>query len=140
MKAVVCEAFGGPEVLALREVADPPPPGAGEVQVSIRARGAQYVDVLMLAGKYQFRPEPPFVPGSEAAGEVVAIGPDVTRFKIGDRVMSRHRLGAFAELGNSKADDCDLIPAALSLEEAAVFRNVYHTAHHALLQRGRLKA
>src|SRR5215472_15294672 len=70
MKAVVCEAFGGPEVLALREIPAPPPPGAGEVQVRIRARGAQYVDVLMLAGKYQFRPQPPFVPGSEAAGEV----------------------------------------------------------------------
>ncbi len=139
MKAVVCEAFGGPEVLALREVPDPPAPGAGEVQVRIGARGAQYVDVLMLAGTYQFRPEPPFIPGSEAAGEVVAIGPDVTRFRIGDRVMSRHRLGAFAELGNANAENCDRIPVALSLEEAAVFRGAYSTAYHALLQRGRLK-
>ena len=122
MKAVVCEAFGGPEVLALREVPDPPAPGAGEVQVRIRARGAQYVDVLMLAGKYQFRPEPPFIPGSEAAGEVVAVGPDVTRLGIGDRVMSRHRLGALAELGNANAENCDLIPGGLSVEEAAVFR------------------
>jgi NADPH2:quinone reductase len=94
----------------------------------------------MLAGKYQFRPEPPFIPGSEGAGEVVAVGPGVTGFKPGDRVMSRHRLGGFAQLGNSKAEDCDLIPSAMSLEEAAVFRNVYHTAYHALLQRGRLKA
>jgi NADPH:quinone reductase len=96
--------------------------------------------VLMLAGKYQFRPEPPFIPGSEGAGEVVAVGPGVTSFKPGDRVMSRHRLGGFAQLGNSKAEDCDLIPSGMSLEEAAVFRNVYHTAYHALLQRGRLKA
>jgi len=140
MKAVVCEAFGGPEVLTVRELPDPPPPGPGELQVRIRARGVQYVDVLMLAGKYQFRPEPPFIPGGEGAGEVVAIGPDVTGFKPGDRVMSRQRLGAFAELGNSKAEECDPIPAALSLEEAAVFRNVYHTAYHALLQRGRLTA
>src|SRR5882762_3436102 len=140
MKAIVCEAFGGPEVLALREVPDPPPPGAGEVQVRIGARGAQYVDVLMLAGKYQFRPEPPFIPGSEAAGEVVARGPDVTRFHIGDRVMSRHRLGAFAELGNAGAENCDLIPRGMSLEEAAVFRGAYSTAYHALLQRGRLTA
>jgi NADPH:quinone reductase len=95
---------------------------------------------LMLAGKYQFRPEPPFIPGSEGAGEVVAIGSGVTGFKPGDRVMSRHRLGGFAQLGNAKAEDCDLIPSAMSLEEAAVFRNVYHTAYHALLQRGRLKA
>jgi NADPH2:quinone reductase len=140
MKAVVCEAFGGPEVLALREVPDPPPPGPGELQVRIQARGVQYVDVLMLAGKYQFRPEPPFIPGSEGAGEVVAVGPGVTGVKPGDRVMSRHRLGGFAQLGNAKAEDCDRIPSAMSLEEAAVFRNVYHTAYHALLQRGRLKA
>jgi len=140
MKAVVCEAFGGPEVLALRQVPDPPPPGSGELQVRVQARGVQYVDVLMLAGKYQFRPEPPFIPGSEGAGEVVAVGPGVTSFKPGDRVMSRHRLGGFAQLGNSKAEDCDLIPSPMSLEEAAVFRNVYHTAYHALLQRGRLEA
>jgi NADPH2:quinone reductase len=140
MKAVVCEAFGGPEVLALREVPDPPSPGPGGLQVRIRARGVQYVDVLMLAGTYQFRPEPPFIPGSEAAGEVVAVGAGVTGFKPGDRVMSRHRLGAFAQSGNAKAEDCDLIPSAMGLEEAAVFRNVYHTAYHALLQRGRLKA
>ncbi len=140
MKAVVCEAFGGPEVLALREVPDPPPPGSGELQVRIQARGVQYVDVLMLAGKYQFRPEPPFIPGSEGAGEIVAIGAGVTGFKPGDRVMSRHRLGGFAQLGNSKAEDCDLIPSGMSVEQAAVFRNVYHTAYHALLQRGRLTA
>ena len=139
MKAVVCEAFGGPEVLSLRELPDPSPPGAGEVQVRITARGVQYVDVLMLAGKYQFRPEPPFIPGGEGAGEVVAIGPGVIGFKPGDKVMCRQRLGAFAERGNVKAEDCDLVPAAMSLEEAAVFRNVYHTAYHALLQRGRLK-
>src|SRR5438477_10521487 len=140
MRAVVCEAFGGPEVLALREVPDPPPPGSGELRVRIQARGVQYVDVLMLAGNSQCRPEPPFIPGSEGAGAVVATGPGVTGFKPGDRVMSRHRLGAFAQLGNAKAEDCDLIPSAMSLEQAAVFRNVYHTALHALLQRGRLKA
>jgi NADPH2:quinone reductase len=140
MKAVVCEAFGGPEVLAFRELPDPPPPGPGELQVRIRARGVQYVDVLMLAGKYQFRPKPPFIPGSEGAGEVIAVGSDVNGFKPGDPVMSRHRLGAFAELGNCKAEDCDPILGAMSLEEAAVFRNVYHTAYHALLQRGRMKA
>src|SRR5579859_877530 len=102
MKAMVCEAFGGPEVLAWRDLPDPPPPGKGEIQVRIRARGVQYVDVLMLAGKYQFRPDPPFIPGGEAAGEVIAVGPDVTGFEPGQRVMSRHTLGACAELGNAK--------------------------------------
>lgn len=140
MKAVVCEAFGGPEVLAVREVPDPPAPGAGEVRVRILARGAQYVDVLMLAGKYQFRPEPPFIPGGEAAGEILSIGPGVTAFKIGDRVMSRHSPGAFATMGNCKADACALVPAGMGIEEAAVFRGAYTTAWHALVQKGRLKA
>ena len=140
MKAVVCEAFGGSEVLALREVPDPPMPGPGEVQVRIEARGVQYVDVLMLAGKYQFRPEPPFIPGNEGAGEIVAVGEGVTRFKPGDRVMSRHRLGAYAQLGNARAVDCYPVPDGMSIEAAAVFSGAYMTAYHALLQRGRLKA
>ncbi|MBW4089591.1 MAG: NADPH:quinone oxidoreductase family protein [Proteobacteria bacterium] len=140
MKAMVCEAFGGPEVLALREVPDPPQPGAGEIQLRLRARGVQYVDVLMLAGKYQFRPDPPFIPGSEAAGEVLAVGPGVTRFRPGDQVMSRHRLGAFAERANAPESACDPVPQGLSLEQAGVFRAAHATAYHALLQRGRLAA
>jgi NADPH:quinone reductase len=140
MKAVVCEAFGGPEVLALRDLPDPPQPGPGEIQVRIGARGVQYVDVLMLAGKYQFRPEPPFIPGNEGAGEVVAVGDGVAQFKPGDRVMCRVRLGAFATLANALAEDCDPVPAGMSLEEAAVFRGAHHTAYHALIQRGRLQA
>jgi len=139
MKAVVCTAFGGPEVLSVREVPDPPPPGAGEIQVRIRARNAQYVDVLMLAGKYQFRPEPPFIPGGEAAGDVVAVGPGVTEFAVGDRVLSRHSPGAYAELGNSTVDQCDPLPAGMSFEDGAVFRSAYHTAWHALLQKGRMQ-
>ena len=140
MKAMVCEAFGGPEVLALRGVPDPPSPGPDEIQVRIAARGVQYVDVLMLAGKYQFRPEPPFIPGSEAAGVVVAVGDAVSEFRAGDRVMSRHALGAFAELGNAKAALCDRVPDAMSLEHAGVFRSAYATAYYALLQRGRMAA
>jgi NADPH2:quinone reductase len=140
MKAMVCEAFGGPEVLALREAPDPAPPAKGEIQVRIAARGVQYVDVLMLAGKYQFRPEPPFIPGSEAAGTVVAVGEGVSGFGVGDRVMSRHSLGALAEIGNAKAVLCDRIPHNMSFEEAGVFRGAYATAYHALLQRGRMVA
>jgi NADPH2:quinone reductase len=140
MKAMVCEAFGGPEVLKLRDVPDPAPPGPGEIQVRIRARGVQYVDVLMLAGKYQTRPEPPFIPGSEGAGEVLAVGSGVAQFRVGDRVMSRHSLGALAEIGNAKAALCDTIPERMSFEEAGVFRGAYATAYHALLQRGRLAA
>jgi NADPH:quinone reductase len=139
MKAMVCEQFGGPEVLVERELPDPPSPGAGEIQVRIAARGVQYVDVLMLAGKYQFRPEPPFIPGGEAAGYVAAVGSGVAGFQVGDAVMSRHTLGALAELGNAKAALCDKVPAGLSMAQAGVFRGAYTTAYHALLQRGRMQ-
>lgn len=140
MKAMVCESYGGPEVLALRDVPDPSPPGPDEIQVRIGARGVQYVDVLMLAGKYQFKPEPPFIPGNEAAGVVTAIGDGVAAFKVGDRVMSRHTIGACAELGNARAALCDKVPDGMSIEHAGVFRSAYATAYHALLQRGRMVA
>jgi NADPH2:quinone reductase len=140
MKAIVCGSFGGPEVLALREMPDPAPPGPGEIRVRILARGVQYVDVLMIAGKYQFRPEPPFVPGNEAAGVVEAVGAGVSGFRVGERVMSRHTRGACAEIGNAKAALCERVPDNMSIEAAAVFRSAYSTAFHALLQRGRLAA
>ena len=124
----------------IRELPDPPAPGAGEVQVRILARGAQYVDVLQVAGTYQTKPAMPFVPGGEAAGEIVAVGEGVSGFKVGDRVMSRHSGGAFQTLGNAAASSCDLLPAALSLEEGAVFRGAYSTAYYALVQKGRMKA
>lgn len=138
MRAVVCEAFGGPEVLAIRELPDPPPPGPGQVQVRIRARGVQYVDVLQLAGKYQVRPEPPFIPGGEAAGDVLAVGVGVTRFKPGDQVMSRHKSGAFVEKANAPEADCQPVPAGMSVEEAGVFLSGFATPYHALLQRAHL--
>ncbi len=68
------------------------------------------------------------------------VGLGVTDFRVGDRVMSRHTLGACAELGNAKAALCDHVPAGMSLEAAGVFRGAYATAYHALLQRGRMKA
>lgn len=139
MHAIVCESFGGPETLAWRDLSDPPPPAEGEIQVAIAARGAQYVDVLMIAGTYQFRPEPPFIPGSEAAGTVTAIGPGVTGFAVGDQVMSSHSPGAFATLANAKAARCAHVPVGLTMDEAAVFRGAHHTAYHALLQKGRLQ-
>ena len=85
-------------------------------------------------------PEPPFIPGGETAGHVVAAGSDVSDFAIGDAVMSRHTLGALAELGNARPALCDKVPAGLSMAQAGVFRGAYTTACHALLQRGRLAA
>src|SRR6266699_2396757 len=94
----------------------------------------------MLVGKYQCRPEPPFVPGNEGAGGTVSVGRGVTGFKPGDRIMSPHRPGALAQLGNARAENCSPVPAGMSIEQAAVFSGAYMTAYHALVQRARMKA
>ena len=139
MRAIVCEKWGGPDDLVLHRDWPEPEPGPGQVKVKLAARAVQYVDVLMIAGQYQTKPDRPFIPGGEAAGEVVAVGPGVTEFKIGDRVMSRHSPGAFADYGIGKVDETALVPPGMSMEQAASFRSAYSTAYHALVQRGSLQ-
>src|SRR3546814_8264838 len=89
MRAIVCERLGPPDTLVLRTDWPEPEPGPDEVKVRLLARAVQYVDVLMVAGQYQTKPPVPFIPGGEAAGEVVALGEGVTGFAVGDMVMSR---------------------------------------------------
>ncbi|MBT5666971.1 MAG: NADPH:quinone oxidoreductase family protein, partial [Rhodospirillaceae bacterium] len=125
--------------LVVREMPDPPAPGPGEIKVALAARGAQFVDVLMAAGEYQTKPPLPFVPGSEAAGEVIAVGSEVADFAVGDRVMTRHSPGAFAELATISADAALPVPDGMDLIQAAGFRSAYTTAYHALVQRARLQ-
>jgi NADPH2:quinone reductase len=105
----------------------------------ISAHAIQYGDVLMQPGKYQFRPDLPFISGSEAAGYAAAAEPDVGGFAIGDRLMSGRAAGAMAEPGNAKAELCDPVPSGLTLAQAGVFRGAYTTPYHALIQRSRLK-
>ena len=139
MRAVVCEKLGLPSDLVVRELPDPPAPGVGEIMVALAARGVQFVDVLMAAGEYQTKPPLPFIPGSEAAGKVIAVGPDVTDFTVGDNVMTRHSPGAFAELATISASAALPVPVGMDLIQAAGFRSAYTTAYHALVQRGRLQ-
>ena len=137
MRAIVCREFGPPDRLTVEERPDPEP-GMGEVLVRQEAWGVNYVDALMVAGGYQLRPGLPFVPGLEAAGTVVEAGFGSTVFEPGDRVVVSHRPGAFAELAAVAFDRVRRAPPELDMAEAAVFRSAYHTALHALLQRGRL--
>ena len=135
MKAVFCEAYGGPDVLVVREV-ETPRPGPGEVRVRLRARGVSYTDVLKVAGQYQVKDDPPFIPGGEASGEIVEVGPGVDGLAIGDRVLSG---GGFAEETVQKAASVIRLPPAVAFEAAAAFRSNYSTAYYGL-QRGRLEA
>ena len=135
MQAVFCEKFGTPQELVVREV-DSPPPGAGEVKVALRARGVSFVDVLSIAGQYQVKRQPPFIPGSEAAGVVVETGPGVDTVQPGERVLVT---AGFAEECVVPAAQVIRLPDSVSFETAAAFRSNYATAYYAL-QRGRLQA
>lgn len=138
MKAIVCRRLASPPDVEMREV-DEPVPGPGEIAVAVRAMGVNYVDVLMAAGLYQHRAEPPYVPGLEAAGTVAAVGEGVERFRPGDRVMTAHKPGAFAERVVVKAADAWPVPEGMDFVPAAGFRSAYHTAYHALAQRAGLR-
>ena len=86
MRAIFCEELGDPERLVLREVPSPTP-GPGEVKIALHARGVSFVDVLTIAGQYQTKRELPFIPGSEAAGVVLEVGPGAEGLAPGERVL-----------------------------------------------------
>lgn len=138
-RAIIADEFGPPEVYTIRDHAAPEP-GPGQIRVAIKAIGISYVDVLTAAGKYQVTPPLPFIPGSECAGIVEAVGEGVTNVAVGDRVMGSSFGGVFAEVGTFRASSFNKVPDALTLEEAAVFPPSYTTGFHALVDRGRLQA
>ena len=139
MKAVVCKAWGLPDTLVVEDVATPQP-GPGEVLIDIRAASVNYPDVLMIQKKYQVQPALPFIPGSEVAGVISALGAGVTSVKLGDRVIAFVGLGGFAEAVVAKAAGLVAIPPGLDDAVAASFTLVYGTSHHAVIDRGALKA
>ena len=139
MRAIVCSEFGSPDLLGIAEHPEPAPK-PGEVLVRHRAWGLNYVDVLMCAGGYQLKPQLPFVPGLEAAGDVIALGAGVKGVSIGDRVMTSARPGAFCEVMALDVSDTLPIPAPFGYAEAAVFRSAYMTAWNALVHGARLQA
>jgi NADPH2:quinone reductase len=139
MRAVVCEAWGGPELLVVKELpAMTPKPG--EVVVKIHAAGVNFPDVLIIQKKYQVQPELPFIPGAEIAGAVSAVGEGVTALAVGDRVAALCSVGGFAGEIAIDADKCVKIPDALSYDVAAGFVLAYGTSWHAVRDRAALQA
>ena len=138
MRAVLCEAWGEPEGLRLGEV-DAPEPGPGEVRLAVHAAGVNFADILMVAGKYQEKPPFPFTPGLEAAGVVEAVGSNVTRIALGDRVLALPASGAFAEAALAGEDSVFKIPEAMDFVTAAGFAVTYGTAQGALDWRAQLR-
>ncbi|MBK6962179.1 MAG: NADPH:quinone oxidoreductase family protein [Gammaproteobacteria bacterium] len=140
MKALVCEAYGPVENLVYRDMPDPVP-GAGEIRVAIEAIGVNFPDGLLVEGKYQAKPQVPFMPGGEFAGQVAALGPGASGFAVGDRVLGWNvGRGAYAEQIAVPAGELFPLPASMSMDQGAALLCATATAHHALRQRGRLQA
>ncbi|ABS62072.1 Alcohol dehydrogenase zinc-binding domain protein [Parvibaculum lavamentivorans DS-1] len=125
-------------VLRLDEV-ELPPPGKGEIRLRLKACSINFPDILMVQGKYQFKPELPFAPGMEGAGLVASVGEGVTKFKPGDRVVAGLRIGGFAEEVNISAEACRPIPGNMDFAKAAAYPAAYLTAYVALVCRGHLQ-
>lgn len=139
MKAYIVEAFGPVAGIGFKDV-EPGALSSGQVRVRVRAAGASLLDALIASGRYQVKPPLPFSPGSEFAGEVEAVAPDVTTLKVGQRVMAGGFTGGFAESAVVPAVAAVPMPDGMSFETAAGFRTNYMTALHGFRQRAALQA
>lgn len=137
-RAVIGDALGPIENYSLRPH-DPGPPGANQVRIAVKAAGVSFVDVLVSEGRYQAKPATPFIPGSECAGLVEAIGAEVEGFAVGDKVVATGWCGMFADVANAPASVVWPMPDGLPFEAAAVVAVSYTTAWHALVDRGGLR-
>jgi NADPH2:quinone reductase len=139
MQAWLCENPIGVEALAFKQLPTPQP-GAGQVRIAIRAASLNFPDLLVVQNKYQFKPPPPFVPGSEYAGVIDAVGAGVTQLRVGDPVAAFAGIGGFATHACVDAGLVMPLPAGFAFEDAAAFILTYGTTHHALLDRAALRA
>ena len=139
MRAALVREFGPVDQLKVETIADPEAT-AGHVVIDIHATAVNFVDLLVITGKYQFLPPRPFAPGKLPCGVVSAVGPDVTTLKVGDRVLTLHEQGGYAEKVRVPAHDCYVLPDRLSFVDAAAMSLAYDTAWFALCERGRAKA
>ncbi|HTB74191.1 MAG TPA: NADPH:quinone oxidoreductase family protein [Polyangiaceae bacterium] len=137
MKALVCHAYGPVDSLVLEEVPDPKPV-AGEVLVGVRACGINFPDLLVVQGKYQFKPAMPFSPGGEVAGVVEAVGSGVSDVKVGDRVVAMGSSGGIAEKFVTDASRTVPIPSGVDFATAACIPTAYGTTLHALRDRAQM--
>ena len=138
MKAILCKEYGPAESLVIEDVPSPDVKGRG-VKVRVKAAGLNFPDTLIIEGKYQLKPNMPFSPGGEMAGEVIEVGEKVTRFKPGDRVAGLTGYGSFAEEVVVPEQNLLPVPDGMSDEKAAAFTMVYGTSYYALKQRANLQ-
>lgn len=138
MHAWLCENPVGVDALTWKELPTPTP-GPGEVLVEIAAASLNFPDLLIVQNKYQFKPPLPFVPGSEYAGTVRAVGPGVTHLQPGQPIACLSGTGGFGTHTLAPAERCIPLPAAFDLTDAAAFIMTYATSYHALIDRAALQ-
>ena len=139
MKALVCTALGPIDQLVVKDVPDPAPPSTGEVAIDVRACGLNFPDLLIVQGKYQLRPDPPFSPGSEIGGVVRAVGKGVASVKPGDEVVAMLPYGGLAERVVVPEQAVFRAPAGLDPALGACTLMTYGTSWHALVDRAKIQ-
>lgn len=138
MKAILCKELGDPTKLVYEDVPSPEP-GPGQVRIRVYACGVNFADTLIIAGNYQTKPDLPFSPGMEVAGEIAAVGEGVTHYKPGDRVFCIVDWGGYAEEVLANANVVLPLPESMDYETAASFPVAYGTSHIALDHRADLQ-
>lgn len=138
MRAILCKELGPADKLVIEDVPSPQVSGDG-VKVKVKAAGLNFPDTLIIEGKYQIKPELPFSPGGEMAGEIIEVGPDVKNLKPGMRVMGLTGYGSFAEEMVVSESRVIPVPDGMKDETAAAFSMVYGTSYHALKQRANIQ-
>jgi NADPH2:quinone reductase len=139
MHAWLCENPTGVDALTWKELPTPSP-AAGQVLLKIEAASLNFPDLLIVQNKYQMKPELPFVPGSEYAGTIEAVGEGVTHLKVGQSVACLSGTGGFGTHTLAPAKLCMPLPPGFPAVDAAAFIMTYATSHHALVDRAALKA
>ena len=138
MKAIVCNNFGPIKNIEYKEVEEPSVQ-EDSILIKVKSVGVNFPDGLLVQGKYQLKPDTPFIPGMEVAGEVIEIGSNVINFKLGDRVAALSQLNGYAEKAAVKTSSTFKIPENMSYDDACALLCAYGTSHYALKQRGQLK-
>jgi NADPH2:quinone reductase len=138
MKAIVVREFGSPDVMKLEDVPEPKP-GPGQVAIRVHAAGVNPVDTYVRAGAYARKPNLPYTPGTDIGGTVHAIGNNVTRVKVGDRVYGIGAIGGYAEIALCEDWQVFSLPQAASFAQGAAIGVPYATAWRGLLMRAQAR-
>ena len=138
MKAIVCSDFGPIQNIEYKDVKEPIIQSESVI-INVKSVGVNFPDGLLVQGKYQLKPETPFIPGMEVAGEIITVGSSVKNFQIGDRVAALSQLSGYAEQAVVQEKSVFKIPTKMSFDDSCALLCAYGTSHYALKQRAKLQ-